>query len=580
MVEARQDRADLCVLEDGDPPPGTDEGRIPEVAVQAPPPPSGPSPLWRVAVLLGLVAFLLRAWAPGPTSQTVDEFSWTARSEAFRRAVLHGELDRASTSATSGPGATQPGVTTMWAGSVGYGVVAGAEALGLLERQPGRTTTDNARILRASRAVVGLVCSVALVLLVLVASRVVGRRAALIAGVLLAAEPFLVGHSNVLHTDAIVTMFGALAVIGLAAAYREDVPPDRRLLVLAGVAAGVAGLTKLNAVPLVVGGAAVVLLFRTGWRAGWRSALPRAARAGIMFLGVAFAVFFVAWPALWVDLWSELQRLPNSLDQLTRVHSTFFRYEQTSDAGPLFYGYALAFRLSPWLFLGALASAVAIAVHLLPGRRRRDGSGWPARSVLAVLLLAPVPYALVITLTSQKYDRYVLPVVPYLALATGVVAAVAAERWTARFGRRALAPMGALAAAVMLAVTLSAQPYSISYVNPLVGGQQRARNNILLGWGEGLEVLGAEIRERDGHRCADVDIWAPGWFTGFVALPCGSVKGGQPFADYDYVVVYIANLQRNDSMHVVRKARVEGELVEEVKIGGLTYAELWRMDGS
>jgi len=567
-------------LEDGDPPPGTEEGHKAEVAKAAPPPPSGPNRLRRAAVLLGLVAFALRAWAPGPTSQTVDEFSWTARSEAFRAAVLHGDLDRASTSATSGPGATQPGVTTMWAGSAGYGVVAGAEALGLLERQPGRTSTDNARILRASRAVVGLACSVALVLLVLVAARLVGRRAALIAGVLLAAEPFLVGHSNVLHTDALVTMFGALAVIAFAAAHRDGRPPDRRLLVLAGIAGGVAALTKLNAVPLVVGGAAVVVVFRTGWRAGWRSGLRRAARAAGTLLGVASVVFFVAWPALWVDLWSELQRLPNSLDQLTREHSTFFRYEQTADAGPRYYPYALAFRLSPWLFLGTLASAVAIAVHLWSRHRRRDGPGWPAPSVLAVLLLAPVPYALVITLTSQKYDRYVLPVVPFLALTTGVVAAVAVRWWTARFGGRPLAPVAAAVTAALVAVTLSAQPYTISYVNPLAGGQQRARDNILLGWGEGLEVLGAEIREREGNHCPDVDIWAPTWFAGFVALPCGSVKGGLRFAEYDYVVVYIANLQRSDSMHVVQKARVEGELVKEVKIGGLTYAELWRMDGS
>jgi 4-amino-4-deoxy-L-arabinose transferase-like glycosyltransferase len=465
----------------------------------------------------------------------------------------------------------------MWAGSAGYTVVAAAERVGLLDEQPGRTTTDSARILRASRAVVGLWCAAALALLVVVASRLVGRRAALIGGVLLAAEPFLVGHSNVLHTDALVTMFGTLAVIGLAAALPEDGgSPDRKLLLLAGAAAGIAALTKLNAVPLVLGGAAVVLIFRTDWRDGWRTALPRVLRVAITFLGVAFALFFVAWPALWVDFVSELQRLPNSLDQLSKDRTTFFRYEQTTDPGPLFYPYALAFRLSPWLFVGALVSAVTVAVHLLLPRRR-DRSGWPARSALAVLLLAPLPYALLITFTAQKYDRYVLPLVPYLALATGVVAAVAAERWVARFGGRLLAAAAAAATFAVLAVTASAQPYTISYANPLLGGQARARNNILLGWGEGLEVLGAEIRARESDRCSEVAIWAPAFFADFIALPCGQVRGGLKVEEYDYVIVYIANVQRSDSLALMQKARSAGKLVKEVKIGGFTYAELWKV---
>jgi hypothetical protein len=589
MFDTRQDRADLHVAEDVEPAPGLEGVVVPTATVERPPP-SGRSPVWRVAVLIGALAFLVRVWAPGPTTQTVDEFAWTRRSEAFRIALMDGDLGRASTSAVSGPLATQPGVTTMWAGSTGYAIVAAAEQVGLLDRQEGRTTSDQARILRASRAVVGLWCAAALALLVVVATRLVGRRAALIAGVLLAAEPFLAGHSNVLHTDALVTMFGALAVVALAALGspaeglgedagtmdRAGAPPDRKLLVLAGVAAGVAGLTKLNALPLVLGGAAVVLLFRTDWRAGWRVAIPRVLRVGLTFVGVGVALFFVAWPALWVDFWSEMQRLPKSLEQLSNHHVTFFRYERTLDPGPLFYVYALAHRLSPWLFAGSLVSGVAIVAHLLLPRRR-DRSGWPARSVLAVLLLAPAPYALLITYTGQKYDRYALPVVPYLALATGVVVAVAAQRWTARFGGRLLPPVAALGTVVVLTATLSVQPYAISYANPLVGGQERARKNILLGWGEGIEALGAVIHEREAHRCADVSIWAPPMFAELVAMPCGRVQVGLEVEEYDYVVVYISNVQRSDYMAVLGPARVEGELIEEVRIGGLTYAELWQV---
>ena len=54
--------------------------------------------------------------------------------------------------------------------------------------------------------------------------------------------------------------------------------------------------------------------------------------------------------------------------------------------------------------------------------------------MLVTLLLAPVPYALLIAFTGQKYDRYALPVVPFLALIAGVGVAVATDRWAQRFG--------------------------------------------------------------------------------------------------------------------------------------------------
>ena len=536
-------------------------------------------PVWRVAVLVGLLGFALRVWAPGPTSQTVDEFIWTLRAHAFRQAVVEGDLGRASTSAVSESNATQPGVTTMWAGSAGHGLVAAAEALGVVDREPGLTPRNRARILRASRSVVSLWCSVALALLLAVSSLLIGRRAAVVAGVLLAGEPFLVGHSHLLHTDALVTMFGALAVVALAAACRDRRSgPDRRLVVLAGVAAGVALLTKLNAVPLLLGGAGIALVAQIDWRHRRRTELRRSALVGAAFLAVAAATFLVAWPALWVNPWSELQRLPDSVGHLNDPHPTFFRGAVTTDPGARYYLYALAFRSSPWLFVAASGSVAVTVAHLLRGRRPDGGSPWPPRAALLTLLLAPAPYAVLITCTGQKYDRYALPVVPFLALVTGVVVTVAAARWQERFGGRLLRPAAVVATAAVVAVTLAAQPFAVSYVNPLVGGQERARDTILLGWGEGLEVLGAEILAREGDRCDEVAIAAPNMYPGYVALPCGRFPAGLPVTSYDYVVRYVAALQRSPRDRFSPAIERLGRLVKTVEIDGVTYAELWALD--
>jgi hypothetical protein len=541
----------------------------------------GARPLWRVAAVIGLLAFVVRVWAPGPVTQTTDEFAWWFCSDAFHSGVVDGNLGDASTSACAGPRMTQPGVTTMWAGTIGRGVLAAGESLGALPDEPG-TPADRARILRAGRWVVSLWCAIALVALIVIAAKLVGRRAAVVAGVLLAAEPFLVGHSHVLHTDAMVTMFGALAVVALAAACRDrSSPVDRKLLVLAGVAAGLTILTKLNGVPLVLGGAAVVLLVQTDWsRAARAMSLRRSVIVGLAFLGVAVATFYIAFPALWVNPWSELQRLPRTLDEMSVRNRTYFRYAVREDPGPLFYPFALVLRLSPWLLLAAAASVVASVVHLLRRPRAgRDAGGsrsWPAPAALTLLLLAPVPYAVLISFTEQKYDRYALPVVPYLALLAGIGIVVAADRWSERFGDRALVPAGLAAAVAMLAVAVALQPYAISFANPLTGGQKRARNIIMLGWGEGYEVLGAEIERREAGNCDDVGIHTSYIYATFIALPCGDLVRGEDVGSGDYVIRYIADIQRNQENPIQLDVMRRGELVKEVNIHGVTYAELWQ----
>lgn len=539
--------------------------------------------VFQVAALIGLLAFGLRVWAPGPVTQTVDEFAWYLCSESFRNGLVDGDLGDMSTSAVAGPWMTQPGVATMWAGTIGYGLVSVGQGLGVVDDDPGMTHADRGRILRGGRVVVSAITAATLVALVIAAARLLGRRAAVIAGLLLAAEPWLVGHSHVLHTDAMVTMFGALAIVALAAAGHDRAAPvDRRMLVLAGVGAGLTALTKLNGIPLVVGGAAVVLVLQTDWRrANLAASLRRTVLVGLSFVGVAVAVFFVLWPALWVNPWSELQRLPRSLDQLSTQNATFFRYAVHADPGPAYYPVALVIRLSPWLLIAAAASAAAAVVHLV--RRAGDkGSAdtpgsWPAAPVLAVLLLAPVPYAVLIALTGQKYDRYALPVVPYVALLAGVGVAIAAKRWSERFGDRPLVLAAVAVTVAMVAVTVAFQPYAISFANPLVGGQKRARNIIMLGWGEGYEVVGQEIKRREGGNCDDAQIFTSNVFTDFIAVPCGEMmRGGEP-GPGDYFIRYISATQRTPGNPVEVDIMQRGELVKAVNVYGVNYAELWQL---
>jgi hypothetical protein len=271
-----------------------------------------------------------------------------------------------------------------------------------------------------------------------------------------------------------------------------------------------------------------------------------------------------------------------SLDQLRRGQgTTFFRQHLTPDAGAMYYPVAMVLRMTPWLLAGAFLASVGVISRAVLGLRRA-GATDTANNVAATLLLAVVPYAIVITLASQKYDRYSLPLFPFLAIACGVFL----DWIIRRLGNRAHAtrwilPVGVVLTVLLAVSTLSQAPYAISYVDPLAGGQTTARRTILLGWGEGLEVLGAEIRHREGRRCDDAQIAGPLFW--FVAFPCGkfipspSTVAGMRNADY--FVSYVSGRQRATQAQktVERFVRRSGRLVKAVRVDGVPYAELWQL---
>lgn len=584
-------------------------------AVRADGPPANRSarPVWAMPVAIAVLALVLRLWAPGPVTQTQDEFSWLYLSDGFRTAVVHGDFARATAGDIRTVGKTfptVPGVTTMWAGTLGYASVSVAHSIGLASKAP---KPFSASVLRASRGFVALWCSIALGLLVALAGWLVGRRAAAVAGVLLATEPFLVGHSDVLHTDAMVTMFGALSIVALLAGLRAgrshaDEPADANepvdidrpavvpgraripLIALSGTSFALATLTKLNAVPLVVAAAGLIVAIdalairRTeagaaGW---WKSPVRAYARLTGVWLLAAIAVTVLLWPALWVAPHDQFTLIRLSLNQLKRGQGiTFFRQRLTADAGVTYYPVAMLFRMTPWLLFGGAIGSLAVLARSALSLRRKLASD-PASVAAATFLVAVVPYTAAMTITSQKYDRYSLPLFPFLALACGVLVA-AAVSWLGQRVRitRWVLPVGIALAALLAISTLREAPYAISYVDPLVGGQVRARRNILLGWGEGLEVLGAEVRDREGAHCKDTRIMAPTFFV--VAFPCGRTvsfaSAARDLSTIDYYVSYVSGEQRSLTAErdLFAKVRRSADLVKSVHIGGVDYAELWKI---
>ncbi|HEX3247617.1 MAG TPA: glycosyltransferase family 39 protein, partial [Chloroflexota bacterium] len=197
----------------------------------------------RIGALAAAVMLLaLIARSPGlDLFPTQDEDNWLDRSSAFSSALQHHDWR-----ATYRSG--HPGVTTMWLATLGIGSYAQPLA-SRTERLVTRVPEFMPALELARHAMIAF-NSVLILVITLLTGRLLGWWPAALAGVLLAFEPFLVAHGQVVHLDAPVS--GLMAVAILAAANRWLSRGQAAFLGLSAVASGLAFVTKSPSAFLVI----------------------------------------------------------------------------------------------------------------------------------------------------------------------------------------------------------------------------------------------------------------------------------------------------------------------------------------
>jgi hypothetical protein len=524
---------------------------------------------------------------------TPDEHKWLTRSANFLLALS--QHDYAHTYQRE-----HPGVTTMWAG-----------VAGLLWRFPGYTSVaegplevgqyvqlvqnQNQKLLdllAASRLMMVIGHTLALVLAFLVARRLIGSLPAFLGILFVAFDPFHVALSRVLHTDGLL---GSLLLLSLLAflSYLNE----RRLsdLALSGVAAGLSWLTKSPGFFLgpVIGLLGLIdfwwhlsarkdsRLIRLAWQSIWPPALWGA--AGI----VAFSLL---WPALWVDPIGTLNKmitLAVGYTQTGHGNPLFFNgvVSSNGDVGAsasLFYPITFLWRSTPVMLAGLMAAIIAFVF-------KREPLAQPAaRRTVAGLVLFAVVFAAAMTLSAKKFDRYGLPIYPPLDLvaATGWVALGRwlAGRLTPRLQQATGPVILGLALVIQAVGTLNTSPYYFSYYNPLMGGGSQATNVMLIGWGEGLDQAARYLNNKPDAGELEVASW---YIRPFSCIFTGISRRIPIQAELsedelhrvlsaDYVVIYIHQWQRQTPKNLL-DVLVSQAPEHSIWINGLEYARIYKM---
>jgi hypothetical protein len=461
---------------------------------------------------------------------------------------------------------------------------AGGFTFGLVNGQFGRMVD--------ARPGFALVTALLVTLIAGLSWRLFGGVVGALTGLVVGLEPFLVGISQLVHMDALLS-FSMVASV-LMALVRWTRGGGRGWLIGSGVLAGLAILSKvpgvymLAFVPALGVGLWILGKMPLTREGALHCAAPEPERRGLEVRGLALDVlvwgaatvltYLACWPANWVlgpaTVLDRVADFTKETGGQPHEQGTFFWGVPTADPGPLYYPVSMGFRLAPLTLLGLLLLILLV-------RRLRAQDRLPVLALVGYGL----GFLLMMTLGAKKLDRYVLPIFPALGVLAAFGLALAyrllADRVAGR-GASTSSPPGLLAPvaaalAVLVAIWPAAAtyPYFLAYFNPLLGGGPAAQRTIMVGNGEGLDQVATWLNAQPNAS----DLWVIS--HSFDILQPLIVASGEPLRDRvpsnaDYVVLYRFQIQIAHSPRVLDEYLNHRTPEHVVWINGVEYARIYK----
>ncbi|MCJ7694689.1 MAG: glycosyltransferase family 39 protein [Anaerolineaceae bacterium] len=578
----------------------------------------GESPHWRIGLLL--IFMLLVLWVPRGFNLdhfvTADEPKWLARSGNFYYALMNGDLANTFTR-------EHPGVTTMWAGTLGFlwrypdyawetpGILTDSTQIEKVLRANGVEPID---VLEGGRVFVVLIVVVTLVTSFWLAVKLLGLWTSFVGFIFIALDPFLVGLTRILHLDGLMSSFMLLSVLGFLN-YLNVYHKDRRdrsrwiYLTISGVAAGLSWLTKSPALFLAPFLVLVALIYYLwSWyrqRKIVKKELWEMIKALAFWAIIGCAVFVLLFPAMWVTPLQVVERIiAEATTSASGGHTTtvFFDgrlisgdpaiptypqkykgqfYYPLSYLGHRFYPLVYLWRATPAVLVGLTSLLLALITGRNNPQLRRKI--W----IIGALGLFAILFMIFMDQGAKKFDRYLLPIFIPLDLLAGL-GLVVVVRWARNMLDNNLIKKFVLLLTGLLIIlqvfsAFVTSPYYFSYYNPLMGGGKKASEVLMVGWGEVLDQAARYLNiNRESEDLKVLSYYPDGCFSYFFegeTIHAASEwdETLERLASVDYVVLYIHQWQRQLPFSEMLDFFGELTPVEVITINDIAYAEIYDM---
>ena len=394
---------------------------------------------------------------------------------------------------TKTAGTYHPGVMTMWLAGLRMFIQDASENPSLVE-------------LRSARKLMCFSISICVVVAFYLLHRLFGIGCAIICVLFLAFDPFFLAQSRRVHTDAISSILLLLTVLSLLI-YRYSPQRRRRYLIVSGITFGLAVLSKSYAlilllwVPFVIGrkffkkptilvealvellcwGSCALLTVITLWPVFWRHGCfliglcvlsiivfsfyslrdeGHKKPSGVFLTAIGFfAILGYTVNTIWVVFegvgWAVTT--PHEIEH-------FFWGKVTNDPGGFFYPLTLSIKSPPFILPTVLVGMVFL------WKKRRESQYTQQYQIAFSLFLVVVYLTVCLSVTSKKFDRYLLPAFLILDVLAGYLILLLASKFWAKFCRITWKKVGAVVAGLLVffihsVPVFALHPYYGTYYN-------------------------------------------------------------------------------------------------------------------
>lgn len=378
-----------------------------------------------------LLFLVFRLWDIGYDMSNSDAARWHRRSESFLSVIKKGDF--ASTYRHY-----QPGVSLMWVNSIVKQSISFYQNLGhgknlTLENYQKFPLIDGV----SKMTNIAILFSV-LIFQIYLLNKIFNKKVALIYGILVSIEPFMIGIDRWFHLTSFETYFGFTAFLLVLIYQKEKI---HKWLILGSLFLALSILSKLTSLILLP--LLVIILFTSN----------RDLKKTLIFILLTFLFIFLLFPALWVDFPNVIQKL---FMAITNAVSDDIRATELSGiVSYLFYPLILVYKLSP---ITLLLMAFSL-FNILKNYKTLD------KNILNIIFYLAT-YLLLLSISQKKIDRYVLVMIPPIL--------VIIADYLSRINTKYLIVTFAIYAVFAARLIYNYHPVYSAYYSPVFGGTRYA----------------------------------------------------------------------------------------------------------
>jgi hypothetical protein len=545
-----------------------------------------------ILIYISLIVVFLAPRLTGIDSfVTLDEASWLSQGANFYYALGQREFENTVYE-------YQPAVTTM-------SIITFAMILyfpeyrglgqGYLDYEKGRLDPfmygagyDPLVLLTYSRIIQVFILLVLFLLFYFLLQKFVPKWVAAFTAVFISFDPFFLGHTRMMDHEAMVAMFVFVSILAFAVYLR-----DRKLffLLLSGVAAGFAQLTKSSSIAMLAAiGILLLIQIHQERQQGWGRAFFNNTKVFGIWFAALVAAYILFWPGMWVAPGKMLYTVFGNafsyafqgarLTITEELQPTQFSLESNA-AGIWDVAKVLLYRITPLTWLGIL---FGLTFRFNPNRELIR----PYQLLLTLTMSTAIAFILMIGIAQGRNSpHYILSSYFALNLLAGLGWVHAFQWLAARFAKQQLQFIVLVVLCLQTASALAYFPYYFTYRNPILYAAGWYNDNPEFPYGEGLELAAKYLKSIPGaEESTALVYYSRGCFSYYYP---GTSVGFRPFfidgqhaedlinniQAANYLVVYYANQNRLEKYHPYLKILETVEPIHVIWMDGYEYVRIY-----